>query len=363
MIRGTASVIGLGFMLATLTGCPLITSTDGDDTPYLDESLNNSFKDATALPLSDAESLTFRGEISATNDFDVYSVGTLSAGDQLTVDVQATDGSLDPVLVVFDPEENLCAFSDDREEDGSDLNPYLDFIIRGDTGTYYIGITPYRGSQTTGEYEVAVTIQRGVGVPDPEPLVVFLDWDGAYVDNEMLGTYSLSAFTATDVGLEEYDTGALKDAVQDVIADRYDGYDVVLLNSDDDPQPTTDHSTVFFGGNATYAFALSEHIDVMNADKNDEAIVFTRSYEGAFSVEPTVANMGVAIGNTVAHELGHLLGLVHTSDCTSLMDSTCSNDALLYEQEFKRAMLDDSIFPIGYQDAAEFIGWLLGVTY
>ncbi len=100
----------------------------------------------------------------------------------------------------------------------------------------------------------------------------------------------------------------------------------------------------------------------MNANASDNSIVFTRSYKEAFSRAPSFEAMAQAVGNTVAHEVGHLLGLVHTSECDSLMDTTCGNSRILSAQLFTTAPLDDSVFPVGSQNAVELIGWLLGLT-
>jgi hypothetical protein len=70
--------------------------------------------------------------------------------------------------------------------------------------------------------------------------------------------------------------------------------------------------------------------------------------------------MAQAVGNTVAHELGHLLGLVHTADCEDLMDTSCGNDSILVPQHFGTALLDRSVFPLGLQNEAELLDWILG---
>jgi hypothetical protein len=71
--------------------------------------------------------------------------------------------------------------------------------------------------------------------------------------------------------------------------------------------------------------------------------------------------MAEALGNTVAHEVGHLLGLVHTADCNDLMDTSCFNDRILSAQQFSTAPIDKSIFPFGYQPELEILSWLIGL--
>jgi len=329
----------------------------------LDKGSNGTLATATSLPLGNSDEATFAGRIDAGGDVDVYHLGTLSPGDRLTVDVQTTSGDLDPVAAIFDSREDLIAFNDDRTPDGSNLNPFLDIVLRGDAGTYYLGIIAYPDSTTTGDYQVTVQIQRGVGVPSPEAQIVFLDWKGGpniVVPN--VGTFDLPPFSATDVGLAAPQTAALKDRVQQVVAQRYAAFDFILLNSDDDAVPSQPHSTVYFGGDNPQAFAISEQIDTFNADPSDRSIVFTASYRTAFTHLPTFEEMAQALGNTVAHEVGHLLGLVHTADCNDLMDTSCFNDRILSPQAFDTGKLDSSVFPFGWQPEVDILDWLLGLA-
>ncbi len=354
-------------LLVFCAGCPLpgpAGSEPNGDATDADKNENSSLATATALGLAPGnDTIEFTGTIDGRDDIDVYNLGQLAAGDQVVVDISRTSGNLDPTAGIFDSREHLIAFNDDRAADGTNLNPRFDLVIPGDTDTYYLAIIAYPGYFTAGDYAASVTVARGAGGDTAARQIVFLDWDGgSNVTVQNVGVYNLSAFSATDVGLPAAQTEALKDAVQTVVAERYTGYNLIVMNSDDHAVPSQPHSTVYFGGRSFEAFAISQQIDTFNDDPADNAIVFTETFNGAFRTDPTLEQMAQALGNTVAHEVGHLLGLVHTEDCNSLMDTSCYNDRLLAPQAFMEAVLDDSVFPFGVQDATEILAWILGLV-
>jgi hypothetical protein len=348
------AVVLLASLVLCAGGCPVVPSTTGDGA-------SDTFD--TAKPVNfNNDQTEFRAEISSGKDTDIYDLGVLSPGDRLYIDVHTTSGDLDPLAAVFDYRQYLLAFNDDRAPDASNLNPLIDVSVFGAEGTYYLGVAAFPGSGSTGQYDVTIRITRDAGLLNPEPQIVYLNWQGGQnVLIKNVGTFDIGPFDAADVGFPGR-TAELKDAIQNVIAARYEGFALILLNSDDDAVPGEPYSTVYFGGNSRNAFAIAEQIDTQNAHHDDNAIVFTSGFYQAFSVTPTFSQMATAIGDTTAHEIGHLLGLVHTKDCDSLMDSTCGNDALLHEQVFKLAPLDTSVFPLGFQNAVELVQWAIGLA-
>ncbi len=357
-------------------GCPALLTGLTDDTepvpvistpPAITSTATHS---GSTVNLSDAQSLglgadkrqaRFRGTIARRGDIGFYSLGWLETGDGIVVDVQRISGNLDAVAGVFDSEQSLVFINDDRNVDGTNLNPYIDFALPGASGEYFLGVIAFPGSSTTGDFEVSVVIQPAVGAAPPRQQIVFLNWaGGSNIRVLYVGTFNLPPFSATDVGLPAEQTAPLKVRVQEIVADRYRGYNVLVLNSDDHAVPIGPHSTVHFGGRDPDAFAISQQVDSLNQDPADDAIVFTQTFQLAFRAPYTLEEMAQALGNTTAHEIGHLLGLSHTADCDCLMDTTCYNERLMSPQEFKLAPLDFSVFPFGYQDARELLMWAVG---
>ncbi len=355
-----------------LCGCPPLqppnnnqnanSNQNSSGLPFLDQGNNSSFSMANDVPLSGTAPFKFAGGIDSASDLDLYNIGIINPGDRIHVDVQAGDPqTLDLVAAIFSSEQFLEFYNDDRAD--ADLNPLVDFVLRGDSGPYFLGITQYFENNATGGYTVDIQITPNVGIPAPEEQIVFLNWAGGQnVTVPNVGTFDLPPFNAADLGPYGGQTQQMKQRVQQIIEDRYTGYDLIVLNSDDDPVPTAPHSTVYFGGLDPQAFAISQQVDEYNADHSDSSIVFTESYAAAFPQHPTFEQMAQAVGNTVAHELGHLLGLVHTADCKDLMDTSCGNASILVPQHFLTALLDRSVFPVGEQNENELLNWILGVV-
>ncbi len=340
------------------TGGGTTTPVTSGGLPVIEPGTNTSIATAAPLDLATGE-FRFVSAINSGADINVFQLGSVAAGDRIVADIQAQNSNLDAVAAIFDADAHLVDLNDDR--DPNDLNPLIDFVLRGNPGSYFLAVIDFPGSGTTGQYVADVRIERQVGVPAPHNQIVFLDWrGGSGITIPNIGTFDLPPFSATALGFPDNQTQALKDAALQAAQQRYSGFDITFLSSDHNPVPGAAHSTVYFGDFSPQAFAVSQDIDAYNQDPSDASIVFVQDFTNSFSHQPGFNEMATALGNTVAHEVAHLLGLVHTAQCNDLMDTSCSNDRLLIVQELGTTPLDPSVFAFGLQPERDLMMWVLG---
>jgi hypothetical protein len=288
---------------------------------------------------------------------DVYSLGPLEPGDRLIIDVGSPGSLLDSAIVVFDSEERIVFENDDRNYELRQYDPFLNQVVRHQSSMYYLAITAAplgTGFSLRGSYDIVITMTSGNAVPVPAGQVVVLDFNGGEVTIPDYGSYNIGFFDAADIDPGYAgQTATLRQLIAQTVRENYEGLALEVRVVPSDPLPTGDYSSIFFGGNSSDAFGVAQSIDSYNADRDDDAIVFTNLFTDAlFSHTLTLAELGVAIGNVASHELGHLLGLNHVADIVDLMDTTGGASTLLEDQEFLTdSPLDDSVFPMGIQDS------------
>ena len=193
--------------------------------------------------------------------------------------------------------------------------------------------------------------------------MVYLNFNGGIVNDPILGELVANVFSGEAIDpVYAGQTDTIKASIIQTFIDNYRNFDIEVLDSDNDGLPTdVEFSQVYMGGYDSQIFGVAYGVDLYNQNQGDNAIIFTESFTPSeFTVTPSAAELGVAIGNVAAHEVGHLLGLNHVDDATALMDAVSPTDVLLDDQEFKSAPLSENIFPIGYQDAADLLLVILG---
>lgn len=318
----------------------------------------DSFASAPLLDLGSNGSIVITQTLVRASDVHVYDLGLLASGDRLTATCEALSGSqLDPMTALFDADGYRVFWNDDIDLTGGDYDSILNDLIRHDSDHHYLAVTSTDYEETTGDYQLTIEIESGAAFPQVSGQTIVIDLDGA--TDVVVAGYNWGNFDAFDA--EAIDpsfagqTEALKQVILSIVEADYAQYDVTVLTTDD-PTPTGSYTIVYLGGDSDILFGIADHIDFYNDNHGDNCIVFAEAF-GGLSTDLNV--IGQAIGNVISHEVGHDLGLMHTTDVTTLMDTTGTADTLLVDQQFGIAEVYD--FPIGSQNAPLLLEESLGL--
>ncbi len=313
----------------------------------------DSFANARLLNYDTSNTVTLSGNVSG-DEVDFYEIGTLEPGDRIIVAVNAVSGgSLDPVIAIFNDAEELFALNDDVDLAGGNLNSAMDDIVTEPASRLYLLITKFAFGSQGGEYEGTVQIEQTGAVPTLDLQTLLLDFNGGAFSITNEGSFDLDPFDAADIDAAYAGmTGQIKDKIAETVRENFAETGLVIVTTDENPVLTPGtFSVIYFGAFSPDKFGVADSVDQGNADRCDDGIVFTNSFDDPFSTQPSANGIGVAIGNVAAHEAGHLLGLNHVADVDDLMDNTGTASTLLADQEFMTSELSPSVFPLGFQNS------------
>ena len=351
--------------VCTLIGCSALSggsdgtgNENGTDGQTMSTSTPGGFPIAAKVSFNDVDRLTLEGTIKSSDDIKVYDLGPLLLGDRVeSLCIATGNGSLDPMTALFDSDGYRVFWNDDINLDTNNLNSAFGGPIRHDSDGYFLAVTTTSFLNTTGFFRCTLTLEPGVAIAPLIGQSVVLNFSSS-VNVRVAGKNygALPAFAGANVASGfSSNTVALLDLIVSLVREDYARYDVTISTTED-AEPEGNFTTIFFGTSSTQnIFGIADDIDFYNSNDMDNAIVFLEAF-GDLSTSLDV--VGQALANVVAHEIGHTLGLMHTNDVTTLMDTTGADETLLVDQSFGIADIVD--FPIGKQNAPLLLEETLG---
>ena len=304
---------------------------------------------ATAGPvLFDRDGLAVLAGRLASGQGHVFNLGPCATGDRIGVSLAAdTEELLIRSFALFDSDQLLLAVR---------RSPVLELshVIREATDHCYLAVAGFTGNEDGGQYTGRVRIQPGVDrTANRFVQAVVLNFEGGLVRLANGADLELPVFGARDVGPSyEGMTERMRSGIIETVQENFRGTGLLIITRAD---PELTWSTLHFGGFDPASFGRAENLDLQNMNTGDDGIVFTDRFAEAFRPRPSADEIAVAIGNVASHEIGHLVGLFHVDDAAAIMDASGPVTALLGNQAFKIAPLNQAVFPIGRQDAAAVI--------
>ncbi len=351
-----ASVKMVMVVIAVLmvTGCGMEMLSPPDNTVDSTGS-NNDFTEAQAVNADQAKSTEINGTLTYQDDLDVYLLGSFQPGQQLTIQLKSASSLSGSTVSVglFDKDYNVAYLVEDVYI-ASKFDQVLTHVVRKG-GNYYLAVTAVDLTMwSTRSYSVRVDVDSS-SVPTSKSQTVFLNFNGVSQIN--IGGnpfFNLQPFS----NLGQFGTSVIATNIVSKVKQAYTGFDVTFVSSIISAEPSGNHSTVFITGSEGDYYGLADSIDWYDQDSQDNAVIFAEEFlhSGITTTEFTTA-----VSNVVSHELGHLLGLVHTDDDTELMDQTTPTTQLENSQNFHRAPLPSDEFPIGYEDTIELLEFAVGL--
>lgn len=311
---------------------------------FNDGNSNFSFEDATQA----ATPVTWTGNtaspsdeletIIAPDDIDVYNLGLLPAWTRLDValDTLMVGSRLQPKMAVFNSAGEMVGsvmFSESPSGDVLLMN--TDITMRGQVmtttaDTYYLAISDTYpvapNEQVTGSYDLTVT-KTQMTQPAPSTQVVYVNFNGGVADYLLEYSNRIQAYqqplSAARFGYDASYTQTLINSVMDTIRQVYQDYSNITFTT---VRPMTgQYTTIYVSNNYAWSsglLGLAQKIDTDNRDHSDQCTVFGAEMALYYNKQlgHTIEEIGKALGNTAAHELGHILGLNHVQNEFNVLD-------------------------------------------
>ncbi|MCA9252999.1 MAG: matrixin family metalloprotease [Phycisphaerales bacterium] len=317
------------------------------------------FGETSVLDVADHEGFRVDMSIDAPDDVQIYSIGEIVPGERIAIQAIPLNSSrLDPVVAVFDANMNWIDYNDDRHYYDRLIDSFLDFKVRNHSEECFVAVASSPRAESVGELNLYVSRELATPPTPPKEQIIYLHFGGQ--NNVVIGRrapVNVPRFNAAaiDPSLESY-TQTFIEGVTNRVREDYARFGVTVLSSQTDARPVGSHTTIYFGSEDPGLLGLSDSIDTYNQYDNQDAIIYVESFDLFMAATPTTQQWIDVLANVASHEVGHLIGLHHTTDPTEIMDTSADMLQMLEPQTFHRAPIHDGTFSIGYQDS---VGTLL----
>lgn len=331
------------------------SNSNGD---AMDVEPGTNFDNAQTVALGKGDRAVLDGTIVSSDEVHVYDIGVVARGDRVEISAVTRNGpNLDPMIALFDADGFRLFWNDDVNQRVGNFNSQIIDSIRHDSVPTYVAIAASNFSMTTGDYRLTVQMERQVSVVEPRGQTLVLNWEfepDVVIARTPFGDANgidASSIQSSFAGRDD----ELKAGILAIVREDFADFDLTILTSDD-PEPSGPFSTVYFANEAVLQiFGLSDEVDFYNGSDQDNAIIFQAAFSDLGSDFNAIVQ---ALGNVTSHEIGHTVGLMHTTDPNELMDTTGADETLLDDQGLGTASLFD--FPVGLQNSGLLLEETLG---
>jgi hypothetical protein len=280
----------------------------------------------------------------------LYRLGSLSAGDHLSITIQpSADAVSGPWVCLFNSDREALVVDQRLAKGLNQRQAIIEYQVRA-ADEYFVGLAPAPGVTAPCPYVGSVRYELNSAAPQRSPQTLVLNFNGG---NVRIGAtqYNIALFDASTIDSAFADqTDLIKSYVIQNVRAAFAGKAIRVTTSDDPGVADSPHSTVYFGGSSPSYLGISQNIDYGNVYCCDSAVVFTDHMSRGFLYRPSAYEMGALIANVTCHETGHLLGLNHTVNPLDFMDITRNQRDLLKLRSFTISSLNDDVFPMGLQN-------------
>lgn len=347
------ATIGLGCGSTTFApmGFPMMPPTPA--TIHMENGPNNFFQTAQLIDLNNGPQGII-GEIDSVVDVDVYDLGAVEVGDLIIAQLDPGDTG---VMALFDETGALLLVNDHRNVFLGRVEVFIEIVIRRPGDSCYLAVATTPGFGGISQYTIVAYKVPNQSLPVSYSATVILVFEETWtIHIGSRATISISDFDGADISpVFENDTQQIMDLVVSNVRIHFAAYDVEVLSTHEGSSVEPWDTKLYFGGYDASILGLAEGVDEFNTTSGQSAIVFVETFSAFMRLQPTVAEIAHALSNVASHEIGHLLGLIHTADMEAVTDVTASLNSLLIPQTFRRSAIHDTVFPIGAQDAHQML--------